>query len=124
MEFVHGKWIAVEDLDPETPPKRRRRARLEKTWAPVPHERGIELAKRVGEPAFAVFLVLQHVCFYEKSRRVKLTNDLLQQFGITSQSKTRGLRKLERAGVVHVEWRNKASPMVTHLWFDDEGKLI
>jgi hypothetical protein len=120
---VHGKRILVEELDTREPPKPRRRSRLKKTWAKIPHERGIELAKRTCNSLLAVLLALQHICHWKKSNRVTFTNDLLGQYGISSQSKLRGLRQLERAGVVEVEWKDGAAPVVTHLWYNDRGEL-
>jgi hypothetical protein len=123
-EIAHGRRIAYQYLNPGKPPKQRRRARLERTWAKIPHDRGLELAKRIGSPGFAVLLVLEHAVHWNKSNIVKLTNDLLGQFGISRQSKTRGLRQLEEAGVIEVVWRGKASPIVKHLWYNTNGELI
>lgn len=110
-------------------PERRRRKRsdaemeLAGTWAKIPHDRGLELAKRTGNPVLAVLLTLEHAIYSAGSNQVKLTNGLLKQYGITQQSKNRGLRQLAAAGVIAVEWRGKAAPIVTHRWYTKRGKL-
>jgi hypothetical protein len=122
-----GKYVEVEELDTAVQPSKRQRrekATFGMTWAMVPHKRGIELAKRIGNPALAVLLVLEHLIHGEKCNRVKVTNDLPKKFGISHQSKNRGLRQLAAGGVVTIEWRGKEAPIATHLWYDDDGKLI
>jgi hypothetical protein len=121
-EIAHGRRIAYQYLDPGKPPKQRRRHRLKKTWAKIPYERGILLAKDLRNPAWAVLLVLYHLCFFEKNNQVKLTNDLLGQFGISEESKSCGLRQLEREGVVTVKRRRGASPLVTLHWCAQDGE--
>ena len=96
---------------------------MTETWAPIPHHRGLELAKRIGDPVLAVLLVLEIAIHDARSNLVKLTNDLLYQYKITHQSKTRGLRQLAAAGVISVEWNRLEAPMVTHHWYTEDGKL-
>jgi hypothetical protein len=85
-EYVYspsaGKRIEVEEDTSGAKPskaRQRRRVSLTKTWARIPHHRGIELAKRIQAPALAVLLVLEHLIHGAKSNRVKLTNDLFKQ---------------------------------------------
>jgi hypothetical protein len=55
---------------------------------------------------------------------VKLTNDILDRYGITRQSKIRALRQIATAGVILVEWNGRgAAPMVTHHWYTKKGEL-
>jgi hypothetical protein len=118
-----GRRIEVETITPATPP-RRKVAKLTKTWAQIPHHRGLDLAKRVGIPALAVLLALEVAIHEARCNRVKLTNNLLNQYGITSQSKIRGLRQLTTAGVISVMWDGqRAAPIVTHHWYTEDGKL-
>ena len=56
--FRHGKWIDVEIIRPDTP-ARSKVEKLTKTWAQIPHGRGLKLAKQVRSPAFAVLLILE-----------------------------------------------------------------
>ena len=118
------RLIEVEELDTGIKLSPRRRERFDRTWAKVPHQRGIELAKRIGNPALAVLLVLEHLIHRARCNRVKVTNHLLRKFGISHQSKNRGLRQLRAAGVVTFDDNAKAAPVVTHLWYTEDGKLI
>jgi DNA-binding transcriptional ArsR family regulator len=93
------------------------------TWAQIPHHRGLELAKRAGNPMLAVLLALEHAIHAAKSNKVKLTNALLKHYGISHQTKARGLRQLAAAGVVTFKQDGKAAPVVTHLWYTKSGKL-
>jgi hypothetical protein len=109
---------------PSTTPVRRKLANITKSWAPIPHHQGLELAKRIGVPALAVLLALQHAIHAAKSNRVKLTNDLLRRYGITRQAKNRGLRQLVAAEVISVEWNGqRAAPLVTHHWYTEDGNF-
>jgi hypothetical protein len=98
--------------------------KLAKTFAKIPHDRGLDFAKRSGNSALAVLLALDYVIFDEHSNRVKLTNNILKQYGITHQSKIRGLRQLAEAGVITVEWCGQGeAPFVTHHWYNEYGQL-
>jgi hypothetical protein len=114
---------------PEQIQRRRRRSaalkeKLAKTFAKIPHDRGLDFAKRSGNSALAVLLALDYVIFDEHSNRVKLTNNILKQYGITHQSKIRGLRQLAEADVIAVEWCGRGeAPIVTHRWYTADGKL-
>jgi hypothetical protein len=121
-----GKRVEVEELDTGAKPskaRQRKRARLTTTWARIPHHHGIKLAKRDGNPVLAVLLALEHLVHGAKSNRIKFTNDLLKQYKIAPQSKSRGLRRLAAAGVITIEQDGKAAPVVTHLWYTKGGKL-
>jgi hypothetical protein len=110
---------------PEAKPARQKAAKLTKTWAQIPHHQGLQLAKRIRNPALAVLLILEAAAHEAGSNRVKLTNKLLKPYKITHQSKTRGLRQLAAAGVISVEWGRaggkKTAPIVTHHWYTEDG---
>jgi hypothetical protein len=121
-----GKRIEVVEITTGAGPTKTRqwrRTRITTTWAPIPHHRGIELAKRIQAPALAVLLLLEHLIHSAKSNRVKLTNDLFKQYGIARQSKRWGLTQLVDAGVITIEQAGKAAPFVTHLWYTEDGEL-
>jgi hypothetical protein len=120
--YRHDKWIEVETITAATP-LRQKVAKITKTWAQIPHHRGLDLAKRIGIPALAVLLALEVAVHKAHCNRVKLTNDLLDQYGVTRQSKARGLRQIAAAGVISVEWDGQAAPTVTHHWYTEDGKL-
>jgi hypothetical protein len=84
--YRHGKWIEVETVIPSTP-VRRKVAKLTKSWAQIPHERGLKIAKQAGNPILAVLLALEAAIHEARSNRVKLTNDLLEQYEITPSPK-------------------------------------
>lgn len=108
---------------PSQPKVWSREAKLVGTWAQIPHDRGLKLAKRVRDPVLAVLLALEHAIHTTHSNQVDLTNNLLGRYGITRQSKNRGLRQLAAAGVITVEWREKSAPAVTHHWYTKGGRL-
>ena len=101
----------------------KRAARQAVTWAQIPHKRGLELAKRIGIPALAVLLVLEQAIHATGSNRVKLTNGVFERYGISAQSKSRGLRQLAAAGVITIEQNGKTAPIVTYYWYTKHGKL-
>ncbi len=119
-----GTQFEVEIITPTTP-VRRKVVKLTETWAQIPHERGLKLAKQTKCPVLAVLLALEAAVYKARSNRVKLTNDLFEQYGIRHQSKTRGLRQIAATGAISRErgGRKKASPTVTHHWYTEDGKL-
>jgi hypothetical protein len=120
--FRHNRWIDIETITPATP-VRRKVAKITKTWAKIPHERGFKLAKRACNPVLAVLLALEAVVHEESSNQVEFTNDLLKQYKIERQTKIRGLHQLADAGVISVEWRGLKAPIVTHHWYTAKGEL-
>jgi len=118
-----GQKFSLKDFRPEGPPPKKLSKRAYgrfNAWVKIPLERGLRLAKQTGNPVLAVLLVLDRAIFENGGRNpVVLTNALLRQYGISHQSKTRGLRRLEAAGVVSVEWNRdrKVAPIVTHRWY-------
>ena len=124
-------WIEGPDDIANAPASKRRRRRgstaekeIIKTWARIPHDKGLRLAKQIGNPVLAVLLVLEHVVHGAHSNRVKLTNGLLERYGITPQSKTRGLRQLAAAGVISIRKYGKGeAPVVTHYWYTQRGEF-
>jgi hypothetical protein len=125
-EWAHGRRIEYEVLDTGAKPSKaqwRRDNSLKTSWAQIPHHRGLNLAKRIGDPALAVLLVLEHLIHDAHSNTVKLTNNMFLRYGIYPQAKGRGLHQLATAGVVTVKQKGKSAPIVTHCWYDKDGKL-
>jgi hypothetical protein len=120
--FRRGERIEVEIHTPDTP-KRRKVDKLSKTWAQIPHERGLELAKQARNPVLAALLILEIAVHKARSNQVKLTNDLLSLYKISRRTKSRGLAHLAGAGVISIEPRGRNEPIVTHHWYTPEGKL-
>jgi hypothetical protein len=110
---------------PDLKRQRKRRRELDGTYAKIPHDRGLKLAKQAGSPVLAVLLALEHAIHKTRNNRVRLTNGLLERYGISRQSKVRGLRQLTTAEVISVE-RGRGrygAPAVTHHWYTRHGKL-
>ena len=72
-------------------------------------------ARKVSPTALTVGLVLWHLSGLEKSKTFKVTNRILQMWGLNRFVKYRGLKKLENAGLIKVKRQNKTSPVVTIL---------
>jgi hypothetical protein len=72
---------------------------------------------QAGAPGstWAVLLFLLFESWRTESKTIKLPNQFAETLGISHDSKVRGLRELERLGVVKVDWRGKKSPLVTVL---------
>jgi hypothetical protein len=96
-----------------------RRARLKETFARIPHDRAVELVRKIGGPAWLILIELDRLILKGRGRNpVRLTNRNLKRAGVVDHTKMRALQKLEAAGVIHVVSREKGkSPLVAHLWF-------
>jgi hypothetical protein len=120
-------WIdGPDDIANALAPRQRRRAKRSttNTWAKIPHDRGLTLAKRSGNSVLAVLLALEIAIHNARSNRVKVTNGLLEQYGITPQSKMRGLRRLAAADVIAIEPHGqREAPVVRHRWYTRRGEL-
>jgi hypothetical protein len=117
-----GRPTEVEVITPTTP-ARRKVAKIAETWVQIPHARGLKLAKQTKCPVLAVLLALEVAVHNARSNQVKLTNNLLEQYGITRQSKVRGLRQLGASGIILVEWNGQEAPAVIHHWYTEDGEL-
>ena len=63
--------------------------------------------------ASKVGIVLWHLVHLKNNYTVALTNKKLEVFGLTRKQKHLGLKALEEAGLVKVQWRANANPIVT-----------
>jgi hypothetical protein len=70
-------------------------------------------ASRLGVKALLVGLALWHVKGLRRSATFILSNLMVQEWGVSRDAKRRGLRALERAGLILIERRGKRSPQVT-----------
>jgi hypothetical protein len=66
-------------------------------------------------PQDRVMLRLLYLVWWHRSQTVLLPNKGLAGWGVSRQQKHKALRKLERAGRIAVEWRQRKSPRVTLL---------
>ena len=70
-------------------------------------------ANELKPSASQIGLILWHLVGMKKDRTVVLTNKKLQDFHLSRVKKYIGLRALEEVGLVKVQWRQKANPIVT-----------
>lgn len=101
-------------------PGSQRRPRLKETFARIPHDRAIALARhRISGPAWFILVELDRLLLKGHGRNpVRLTNRNLRVAGIPRYAKTRALRQLAKAGVVQiVESRPGHPPLLAHLWY-------
>lgn len=70
-------------------------------------------ARKLGATALWVGLVLWFLRGLKKSDTFVVSNLILQEWGVQPDTKSRALRRLEKAGLVTLERRGKRSPRVT-----------
>lgn len=92
----------------------RHRAGLWFVWGPIPGE-WIGPAAALPGKALAVALAVWFVAGKAKCRTVKLSTESLRWFSVGRRAAYRGLRALERAGLVAVERHAGRCPVVTIL---------
>lgn len=73
------------------------------------------LAKKASPTALIVGLVLWYLSGLEKKMTIKITNRKLKIWKLTRYAKYRGLKELEKAGLIKVMRQKKRSPVVTIL---------
>ena len=72
-------------------------------------------AKKASPTALSVGLYLWHLSGLTKKKTFKATNRTLPMWRLDRYAKYRGLKELEKAGLVRVKRQNKMSPEVTIL---------
>jgi hypothetical protein len=103
--------------------KPRRSREVAETFARIPHDRALELYRRIGGPAWVVLTELDRLVLAQRGRNpVLFWSPRLRGAGLTGHSRTRALRALEAAGVVEIMWRGRGlSPLVRHRWYPRQG---
>jgi hypothetical protein len=101
--------------EPKTAASRsHRRAEL---FVKVPLKEAAEAAKALGSAGSAqqlfIWMWLQHMVWWTKSRTFPVSNVALARYGIDKWTKRRALRTFEAARLISVEWRNRRAPLVT-----------
>lgn len=79
---------------------------------PIPL-RDITTASRLGGSALALFLAVHHRCALTRRSTVTLPKQLLQEFGMSRDTKSRALRSLEAAGLILAQRDDGMSTRVT-----------
>ena len=72
-------------------------------------------AKKASPTALSVGLYLWHLSGLTKKKTFKATNRALPLLGLNRYAKYRGLKELEKSGLIKVKRQNKMSPEVTIL---------
>jgi hypothetical protein len=99
-----------------TPPPKR--AIAKENFARIYYGRARKLFPRIGGPAWMLLVELDRLTLGGKGHNpVELTPRALKGSGLTRWQIERGLRLLEKAGVVTVERKRGRSPLVTFLWY-------
>lgn len=75
----------------------------------------LQTASRLPGKSFHVAIAICFLVGLKKSKRVKLTQKLLNEFDVTRYSKYRALVCLSEAGLISIETTNGKNPMVTTL---------
>ena len=70
-------------------------------------------ARRLRVGALFLGNFLWYLRGLRKSNTFVVSNLMAKEWGIHPDAKRRALRKLEKAGLIRVEWRGKRSPQVT-----------
>jgi hypothetical protein len=126
MNYVvrHGKRIEVETLKTVAPPARRRRVRVEETFARIPHQRGMELYGRIDGAAWVILLELDRLIFRSFGQNpVRLTNEALKAVGMSRNAKWKALQQLQNAKVITVAQQGREAAVVTHHWHPPKLKV-
>ena len=89
--------------------------RLRGSYVRMLHEAAIAGCQALTCPAFLVWYYIHYRVWVEGSPTVPLPNEVLADLGVTRDTKYRALRRLERAGLIHITRRGRRSPLVTLL---------
>jgi len=70
-------------------------------------------AAQLGVTALLVGLALWHLKGLRRTNSFIVSNLMVAEWGVQPDAKSRALRKLEKAGLVSIERREKRSPLVS-----------
>jgi hypothetical protein len=112
--------VDLEDLRlPEAlsarPPARKLRPRANEPFTLMTVSDLVRGAAVFENRGLLVWIYILHKAKLRGSDAIPLPNTSLKSWGVTPDMKTRALRRLEQAGLLRVEWRNRRSPVVTVL---------
>jgi hypothetical protein len=101
--------------DLKSPPQRRSRA--VETFARIPHDKA--LALELSGTAWRVLIELDRIILKGRGQNpVRFWSPRLRAAGIRDKNRWRGLRELERAGIIHVKPIGPGrAPWVFHSWY-------
>ena len=88
-------------------------------WCKFDYNRQIELARQSRNAIIAVQTELYRLRFkaYDKAKPIPVGNQFLKSLGISHHAKIWALKKLEKVGIIEVDWRKNRTPLVTIIGF-------
>jgi len=93
--------------------------RYDHIWGPIPLH-WIGCAACLPGRALHVALALWHISTLSKSRTLKMQQKVREQLGVSRKVYSRGLLTLEEAGLISVERKAGATPVVTLLNLNED----
>jgi hypothetical protein len=78
-------------------------------------------ARKLGVAALWVGLALWHLRGLRKSHSFIVSNRMMASWEVKPDAKRRGLRKLQKAGLIEIESRERRSPLVTLVVGNGQG---
>ena len=109
-DFDPDRYILGGPVISSTPP---RLAKRKEQFVRLPLPVLDVLAKASGDKLMPVYCHVLHESWRTGGQPVKAANGLLETLGISPDAKVSALRRLERLGLVSIEWRGCKSPIVT-----------
>jgi hypothetical protein len=95
------------------------RERVTETFARIPHDRALELHRKLSAPAWVVLIELDRIILKHRGQNpVKFVSARLRRLGLVREMRRRALQQLSTAGVIKIESRGAGlAPWVTHSWY-------
>ena len=92
-------------------------AKPRKSFALVPHDFAVDLAKRkIGDAGWLLWFEVDRLVFNSRRNPVKFTNERWKALGLSRWTKARALRRLRKLGVIRFTIQGQEAPEVTCLW--------
>ena len=107
--------LRLDEAASVTPSTRRMRPCAVEPFLLMPVRDLVRGAAAFDNRGLLVWIYILHKAKLRGSDAIPLPNTSLKSWGVTPDMKTRALRRLEQAGLLRVEWRNRRSPVVTVL---------
>jgi hypothetical protein len=108
-----GKRIAVEELDINTPSRRKRTNEPQEQFGLLPLWWAARAAEETQAPGMLVCVYLMYLARTARGQPFAMGNVWLEARGASRKTKRRILRQLEAAGLVTINWRCRRSPLIT-----------
>jgi hypothetical protein len=114
--IINPKQLSLKSNKPLKVKKSDRHHKIGKKFIKGPISlKWISIAARLPGKALHVALVLKFLEGLTRSRKISLSNKILNLFGVDRFAKARGLKELENANLIVVARKQGRSPVVTIL---------